>query len=100
MKLIFSVLKHIQFIYPVKIFLRRRISDYFFHYHVAALLNHASLRYKISDQNSISFIKNEPAFKGVVKELFRSNSFYPEPVDFAIALKVATGEYELSLIHI
>lgn len=94
MKLLFSLLKNIQFIYPVKIFLQRRVADYFFHYHVSELLKHASSRYKISDRHPISLIKNEPAFKGTVKEIFRSNSFYPEPIDFAVALKVATGEFE------
>lgn len=93
MKLLFSLLKHIQFIYPVKIFLQRRVADYFFHYHVSELLKHASSRYKISDRHPISLIKNKPAFRGTVKEIFRTNSFYPEPIDFAVALKVATGEF-------
>jgi len=94
MKFLFSILKHIQFIYPVKIFLRRRVADYFFHYHVSELLKHAASRYRISDRHPIILIKNEPAFRGTVKEIFRSHSFYPKPADFAVALKVATGEYD------
>lgn len=59
MKNVFNLLAHIQFIYPVKIFLRRRIADYFFAYHISDILEKASIFYNISGEHKLSTIKNE-----------------------------------------
>ncbi|ELF5327196.1 hypothetical protein RNH93_003593 [Vibrio cholerae] len=87
------LLGSLYFLYPIKLFVRKRIENYFFRYHVAKILNEASKVYSLGEYWNVLDLAKKSPFKGIVSEFLRVGDFYPTPKDIAVAINVSIGAY-------
>lgn len=90
---VFKLLSWFYNVYPVKKYLRKRISEYFLHYHISKILHAAKKAYKINQFYKINDLKNRAAFRGLMNEIFKVNDFYPSSKDIAIAINISFNCY-------
>lgn len=87
-------------LHPIKIFLRKRVVDYFTYYHLREILDEASRHFRVSRIRRITDLKFEPAFRGLINELFQSKDFYFSSKDLAISISVALDLYNTKNQHL
>lgn len=80
-------------IYPVKLFVLKRIETYFFKYHVAQILREASKNFSIGKHRDVIDLAEMSPFRGLIGELIKVGDFYPTPADIAVAINISIGAY-------
>lgn len=90
---IFKIFGLLHNIYPIKKYLRKIIVEYFFNYHINEILAHASSHFSISENRNANELRYEPAFRGLINDIFKNNDIYPSPKELAIAINVSIEAY-------
>ncbi|EJG1067267.1 hypothetical protein C4G47_RS23505 [Vibrio parahaemolyticus O1] len=94
MGLVLKVLSWFYFIYPIKVFIRGRVVDYFLYYHVRKILvNAGNSRVYVNDFRLESLVYRR-AFRGIIFSYFKANNFIPTAKDLAIAISISTESYK------
>ena len=91
--ILFKLLGGLNNLYPVKLYIRKRVESYFFKYHVAQILDEASKIYSIGEYWKVQDLVNHSPFRGTLSELVRVGEFYPSPKDIAVAINVSVNAY-------
>lgn len=90
---LFRLLGALHGFYPVKLFFRKRIENYFFRYHIARILENASKAFPVSEYCTAKDLASDSPFRGLLSEFVRVGDFYPAPKDIAVAINISVGAY-------
>lgn len=93
MQNLLSILMFISKFYKAKKLYHRLLLKYLYKYHIDEIIIGINDKYNISEYMNLIDIVKQPSFKGLISGYFYPNDFYPTPLDFAVAINVASNSY-------
>jgi hypothetical protein len=81
---------------PLSFFEKKKsqsIVEKYFIGEIEKYLKKADRSFKVSDNSELLDLIKHSSLRGLILDIFRDNSFYPSPKDYAVAINVAAGIY-------